>query len=328
MQQVESTFTMAKTKAAQLPELPKVSIIVLNWNSYEVTRDCLLSLRSIDYSNREILLVDNGSFDCSGEQLAREFPEVRLLRNRENLGFTGGNNVAICDALERGTDYLLLLNNDTVVDRSFLSELIRAGENDPQIGLLNPKIYYFQPPDRIWYAGGVSKPGRVFPIHVGLRESDNGSYNQPREVSFLTGCALLVKAGVVRRIGLLDEIFFMNFEDADWSVRALQAGFKGFYVPSAIVWHRDAYVTRTNLGSHARDFYTMRNTILFARKHAKAHHWPMFVISVSKYLLYRTVVGICKADIKSVRALYSGIWNGCSTRIPVQSSVHSIPWTA
>jgi len=303
---------------------PKVSIIILNWNSYEVTRDCLASLEKIDYPNREVVLVDNGSVDGSADRLAREFPSARMIRNGKNLGFTGGNNVAIRDVLERGTGYLLLLNNDTVVAPNFLSELVRVAESDPRIGLLNPKIYYFEPADTIWYAGGIRKPWRVFPKHLGLRKRDDGSYNQTREVSFITGCALLIKAEVVRQIGELDEIFFLTFEDADWSMRASQAGFKQFYVPASVIWHKDSYVTTRSLGYAGRNFYTMRNTILFARKYLKGPYWPLFMISVGKYVMYRTVVDLVQGDVKTVRALYHGLWNGCSTRItPGPAGMHS-----
>jgi GT2 family glycosyltransferase len=301
-----------------MPGLPRVSIIILNWNSYEVTRDCLLSMRTLNYLNRDITLVDNGSVDGSGERLAGEFPEVRLIKNQENLGFAGGNNVAIRDALSRGADYLLLLNNDTIVQPDFLCELVRAGESDPKIGLLNPKIYYFDPPDRIWYAGGINKPGRVFPVHIGLRERDNGEYNQAKEVSFITGCALLIKAEVVRKIGLMDETFFLSFEDADWCVRARQAGFRGFYVPSSVIWHRDAFDTERNFGSK-RGFFIMRNSVVFARKHAKIKDWPRFVLSVGKYLIVRTVIDLYKGDSKRVASLYRGIWSGSWARIPADN---------
>ena len=298
------------------PGSPKVSIIILNWNSYEVTSDCLASLEKIDFPNREVVLVDNGSVDGSADRLAREFPAVRLIRNERNLGFAGGNNVGMRDALERRPDYLLLLNNDTVVAPNFLSELVRVAESDTQIGLLNPKIYYFEPPDRIWYAGGIRKPWRVFPVHLGLRQRDDGSYNQTREVSFITGCALLIKAAVVRQIGLLDEVFFLSFEDADWSVRASQAGFKQYYVPASVIWHKDSYDTTRNLGHAGKNFHTMRNAVLFARKYIESRYLPLFVVSVGKYVAYRTVAGLVRGDVKTVTALYHGLWTGCATRIP------------
>jgi GT2 family glycosyltransferase len=296
-------------------EAPKVSIIMLNWNSYQMTRDCLLSLRKIEYPTFEVILVDNGSVDSSAEQLSREFPEIELIRNPRNLGFAGGNNVGMRKALGRGTDYLLLLNNDTIVASNFLRELVRVGESDPSIGMLNPKIYFFEPADRLWYGGGICRPWRVFPIHLGLRKHDDGSYDQTREVSFATGCALLIKAGVVRRIGLLDEAFFLSFEDADWSMRASRAGFKQFYVPGSVIWHKDSYDTTRNLGHAGKNFHTMRNSVLFARKYIEAPYWPLFMLSVGKYVIYRTLADLARGEVKRVTALYRGLWSGCRTRI-------------
>jgi GT2 family glycosyltransferase len=298
---------------------PRVSFVILNWNSHDVTRDCLLSLRKLAYPNFEVLLVDNGSIDSSADQLAQEFPEIRVLRNDQNLGFTGGNNVGMRDALARGTDYLLLLNNDTLVAPDFLAEMVQVAESDSRIGMVNPKIYYLEPARTLWYAGGEYVPWRTFPRHFGLRQLDDGSYDRMREVSFATGCALLIKAGLAREIGLLDDIFFLSFEDVDWSVRALAAGYKAVYVPTAVVWHRDSYVTVKNLGFARREFYNMRNTVLCARKHMPIYHLPRFAFSLATYVGYVTLRSLMAADWRRAAALYRGVWNGCWTTIPKSS---------
>lgn len=185
----------------------KVFIIVLNWNGYEVTRDCLESLQKVAYANFKVIVVDNGSIDSSPERLRKEFRGLTVIENRKNLGFTGGNNVGIRYALEHGTDYILLLNNDTVVAPTFLSELVGVAESDERIGILNPKIYYFDLPETIWYAGGTFSMLRGFARHIGHRQVDKPRYNKRREVTFVSGCAFFVKAGVVRQVGLLDEHF-------------------------------------------------------------------------------------------------------------------------
>ncbi len=318
-----SPHLASNSQAAKLPGELRVAIIILNLNSYEVTRDCLLSLRKLEYSNLEVLLVDNGSSDSSGEHLAREFSELRFIRNDTNLGFAGGNNTGIRDALSRGPDYLLLLNNDTVVAPSFLRELVRVGERDVKIGILNPKIYFFESADRIWYAGGIHKPGWSFPKTIGVHERDVGKYDQTREISFATGCALLIKSEVVRQIGLLDEIYFLGFEDLDWCVRALQAGFKAVYVPAAVVWHKDSYDTKKNLGKPEKDFYSIRNSIFFARKHMPTRYWPLFFFSLARYLAYRTAGYLIRVELKRVKALYSGLWSGCCTKVSVGKNAYS-----
>jgi GT2 family glycosyltransferase len=304
---------------------PKVSIIILTWKSYEVTRDCLLSLRSLEYSNFEIVLVDNASGDGSTEKLVREFPELLLIKNEINLGFPGGNNVAIRQVLKRGTDYLLLLNNDTVVAPDFLTEMVRVAERKPEIGMVNPKIYYFEPADRIWYAGGSHKLWWGFARMRGVNQRDEGRYNKIEEVSFITGCACLVKASVVRKIGLLDEIFFLGFEDLDWSVRALNAGFKAFYVPSSVIWHKASYDTKRNLGKPVKDFYSTRNCLLFARKHLPLYQWPLFLLSLSRWVAYRTAGYLLRTEFRRVTALYRGIWSGCVTEVADGNTGKSTP---
>ena len=297
------------------PAIPKVAIITLTWNSYEVTRDCLLTLRKVDYPNFEITVVDNGSTDRSWERLGREFPDARRIYNPTNLGFAGGNNVAIRDVLARDPSYLLLLNNDTLVAPNFLSEMIRAAEANPAIGLVNPKILYDKPADRIWYAGGSYRRGWSFAKHFGANRTDKGKYNRAREVSFVTGCALLVQAELVRKIGLLDEAFFLGFEDLDWCVRARDAGFKAVYVPSAVVWHRTGWVTENNLGKPLKDFYYVKNSVLLARKHLQPRHWPFYLLSITRFLAYRTAGYMVRVEPKRVAAMFRGLWSGWATQI-------------
>ncbi|MBZ5523544.1 MAG: glycosyltransferase [Acidobacteriia bacterium] len=305
-------------KMAGRPSAPV--IIILNWNSYEVTLECLLSLRKMDYRNFEVVVVDNGSVDSSAEKLAESVPEIRLIRNSENLGFAGGCNVGMRDALARGVDYVLLLNNDTVVAADFLSQLVCVAESDAKIGVLNPKMYFFDRPDRLNYAGGVHKLFRLFPKVIGLRERDDGQYDQIREVSFLSGCALLMKAEVVRRIGVLEEVYFHFYEDIEWSLRAIQAGFKGVYVPKAVLWHKEHYVTDKNHGNGFIEFYLARNNIIFARKHVPLRLWPCKMPFFGAWMIYRTLTFTFRLDWRKVASLYRGFWSGCVTRLPEEDT--------
>jgi GT2 family glycosyltransferase len=294
---------------------PRVCIIVLTWKNYDFTHDCLCSLRKIDYPNIEVVLVDNGSCDGSAERLASEFTEVRLITNERNLGFPAGNNVAIRDAMVRNPDYFLLLNNDTLVARDFLSKLVEVAESDEKIGIVNPKILYFEPDDRIWFAGGFYKPWWSTGKVRGQNRRDLGKYNETREVSFITGCACLIKAEVVRKIGLLDEVFFLGFEDLDWTLRAMRAGFRAFYVGSSVIWHKASYDTKKNFGKPIMDFYRTRNSLLIARKHIPFRYWPGFLLSLGKYVVYRSVGYLLRAEPKRIRELYRGLWGGCITKI-------------
>lgn len=295
---------------------PKISIIILNWNSFDVTLDCLESLRKMEYRNFEVVFVDNGSADGSADKLEQSAPEAKVIRNPVNLGFTGGNNAGMQDALTRDPDYLLLLNNDTIVAPDFLSQLVRAAESDPKIGILNPKIYYFEPSNRIWQAGGVHKPWWSSAKQVGCKKVDNGDYDEAREVSFVTGCALLIKSAIVRQVGLLDDQYFLGWEDLDWTVRVMQAGFKAYYVPQSKIWHRESFDTKKNGGKKLRDYYGIRNSVLFARKHMPARwYWPLYWMSMARRMAYMTGGYLLKADPARIKAIYEGLWSGCSTRL-------------
>jgi len=299
---------------------PRVSIIILNWNSYQVTLDCLLSLQKIDYANFEIVLVDNGSVDVSPEELLANAPEIRLIRNATNLGFAGGCNVGIRDALHRGTDYVLLLNNDTIVAPDFLSQLVRVAESDEKIGAVSPKILFFDHPDRLNYARGEQRQWRLFPKVFGLRQLDDGSYDKIREVSFLTGCAFLIKAEVVRKIGVMEQIYFHFYEDIEWSLRVLKAGYKTFYVPAAKIWHKEHYVTDRNQGDGFIEFHLARANMIFARKHVPLKLWAFKMPFFGAWMIYRTLVFSSRRDWQKVLALYKGFWAGCVTKLPEEDT--------
>jgi GT2 family glycosyltransferase len=295
---------------------PHVSIVILNWNSYQVTLDCLLSLRKMDYRNFEVVLVDNGSIDGSPEKLLENVPEIRLIRNATNLGFAGGCNVAIREALRRGTDYVLLLNNDTIVAPDFLSQLVRVAESDEKIGAVSPKVLFFDHPDRLNYAGGEHQRWRLFPKVFGLRQLDDGRYDKIREVSFLTGCAFLIKAEVVRNIGVMEEIYFHFYEDIEWSLRVLKAGYKTYYVPTAKIWHKEHYVTDLNQGNGFIEFHLARANVIFARRHVPLKLWPFKMPFFGAWMVYRTMVYSSRRDWQKVLSLYKGFWSGCVLRLP------------
>lgn len=298
---------------------PRVSIVILNWNSFEVTLACLLSLRKIDYPNFEMVVVDNGSVDGSPAKLLENVPEIRLIRNPANLGFAGGCNVGMRDALRRGTDYILLLNNDTIVAPDFLSQLVRVAEPDEKIGAVSPKVLFFDHPDRLNYAGGDHTLWRLFPKVSGLRQLDEGRYDKLREVSFLTGCAFLIKAGVVRKIGVMEEIYFHFYEDIEWSLRTVQAGFKALYVPAAKIWHKEHYVTDKNKGNGFIEFSLARASMIYARKHVPLKLWPFKMSFLGAWMIYRTLEFLFRWDWQKILSLYKGFWAGCVTRLPEEN---------
>jgi len=243
---------------------PEVAIIILNWNSGLHTRDCLASLAQLDYGAYWPLVVDNGSTDDSLQRVREAFPEVPILENGRNLGFTGGNNIGLRWALERGADYMLLLNDDTEVAPDFLRQLVEAAEADPAVGMAGPTIRYFHEPEVIWSAGGEIDCRRGQTRMLGLSERDTGQFGLvPRDVDFVTGCALLARRRVLEEVGLLDERFFAYYEEAEWCVRAVRKGYRVIHVPTAIVWHKMQIEERDDTPQVI--YFMSRNRLLFIR---------------------------------------------------------------
>ncbi len=253
---------------------PKVSIILLNYNNEHFTIDCLKSLEKVTYPNIESIVVDNGSkAESLNAVKAAASSNVIILESQKNLGFTGGNNFGLKYALEHAADYIILLNNDTIVAPDMFDILIDTMEKDPSIGVAGPKIYYYDAPKLIWSVGGNINWNNCNTSMLGLNEEDKGQYGEvPRQTDFVTGCALLARREVWEKIGGLDENFFIYYEETEWCVRATRAGYKIAYVPTALMWHKiglDARATTPRVY-----YYMTRNRLLFARKtHAGLKSW-------------------------------------------------------
>lgn len=244
---------------------PAISVLLLNWNQTELTLACLRSLARLDYPAAEIILIDNGSAEDSLEQIESEFPGVILIRNDRNLGYTGGNNIGIRRALVAGSDYIMLLNNDTEVAPDVLRILVDVAESDPSIGIVGPLILYYDDPTRIWSAGGAIDPRTARAVSLGEGEPDDGGL-VPTQVDYVSGCALLIKRSVVEQVGLLDDRMFIYYEETDWCARAREAGYQIQLVPQAKVWHKIRIQTRA---VSRRYIYLMtRNRLLYLRNRA------------------------------------------------------------
>lgn len=275
---------------------PSVAIIIVNWNSYGDTSQCLESLKLLEYPNSQIIVVDNGSEDGSGEKLATEFPDIIFLKNQENLGFTGGNNAGIQYALENGSDYLLLLNNDTVVTPSFLTPLIHLLEVNESIGAVQPKIMFNHDRNIIWNAGGKFNSFITKTTTVGENEIDQGQFDESKETDWITGCCFLVRSSVIKVIGLLDQRFFIYHEDVDWSLKIKNEGLKMFYEPKSVIYHATG-MSDKNHGDHNEGnvspfshYMGVKNHLFLVRRYAQGINllgsWSYQFIKLSGYLVY------------------------------------------
>lgn len=244
---------------------PAVSIIVLNYNGREDTMACLRSLEHLTYSRASVILVDNASADGTAEAVRGTFPNVTVIESGGNLGFTGGNNVAIRYALEHGADYVMLLNNDTIVAPDFLNVMVEVMEQDQTIGVTGPMIYYHNNPETIWTAGGSIDWKHGTTNMIGLNQMDVSQFGlSPMPADFVSGCALLARRSVWDKVGLLDDTFFMYYEETEWCVRASRAGYKIMVVPMAMIWHKISIEERA--ASPLTYYYMVRNRLLFLKK--------------------------------------------------------------
>ncbi len=265
-----------------------VYVIILNWNNWKDTIECVESCLKLTYSNFRILIVDNGSTDNSESILRRRFPGMECIQTGSNLGFAGGNNVGICHALEKGADYVWLLNNDTIIDPDSLSELIRAAKRDERVGIVGSKIYYYDEPNKIWFAGGIWDKSRSFTTHRGMGEEDAGQFDEVCAVGFITGCSLLAKASMIREIGTMSEDYFLYWEDVDWNARAARHNWKILFVPGSRVWHKvsSSITDRSRLQS----YYFMRGGLLFFQRHAP-RQLVIFLLRVMSFAVSRYRAG-------------------------------------
>ncbi len=217
----------------------KVAVILINWNSYDLSRDTLNSLQKVTYMDLDVIVVDNGSTDGSGDRLEAEFPGVVMLKSSSNTGFTGGNNLGFQYALAQGYTYAMMLNNDVEVESDFLEPLVYALDENKGLGAVQPLIYFHHDKEVIWNAGSVrnSWTGETITLDYNVRDSGLERRWIRKNVDWLTGCAFMVRTDVLKQIGVLKEEFFIYYEDVDLSFRIRKAGFTLGYEPSSVIYH-------------------------------------------------------------------------------------------
>jgi GT2 family glycosyltransferase len=244
--------------------LPRVSLIVLNWNGRQFLEQSLPALLELDYPDFSVQLIDNASTDDSVAFVRERFPQVEVFCSQRNLGFAAGNNVAL---RRIGSEIAVLVNPDVVVSRDWLQKLVAPMRQNEAIGIAGCKLYY-PSGRRIQHAGGYITYPQALPGHYGLNEEDKGQYDTLRDVDYVIGAALAVKREVLDEIGLLDEGYFLFFEDADWCLRARRAGYRVVYVPEATAVHVESVVTDKGSEVYLQHMHTSRWRFLLK------HHAP------------------------------------------------------
>ncbi len=263
---------------------PKVSIIILNWNGLEDTLECLYSLSKIDYDNFEVILVDNNSSGNDVEIIKEKYGDLitSLIVNDKNLGFSGGNNEGIKAAIQNGADYVMLLNNDTVVEADFLSVLVDKVNYTENIGILTPMIKFFSAKDKIWSAGGSISKIKASGFTFGYNKPA-AKYSSDRLCAFASGCCMMIKREVIENVGLLDEDYFLYIEDTDFCHRTIDAQYKILYVGVSRIYHK-VFSTTSRDHKLLPLYYSIRNRLYFARKNLGFYFYISFVYIIVAFI--------------------------------------------
>jgi GT2 family glycosyltransferase len=297
----------------------RCAVIVLNYNGKHLLSACLDSLALQQNADLEVIIVDNNSSDGSAAFVAEKYPKVKFLALDKNYGFSGANNFALRDALARGFDFAMLLNNDTFADPHMVAEMIATMETDPRVAVVCPKIFFASRPDMIWYAGGGFNFWTGRTQHRGWKQIDRGQFDDKLDITQATGCAMMVRCSAMRKAGLLDEQFFMYAEDTDWSLRFAELGYLLRFAPKARVWHIDGATTVKLVGKGSeslRQFLSTRNMVFVARKHARWWQIPTYAIvfGISHVALF-TALRLWRRDFPALWAIYRGLFQGLQTRL-------------
>jgi GT2 family glycosyltransferase len=289
-------------------ESPLVGVVVITWNQCNDTLECLTSIFRMAYPRLFVVLVDNASTDGTGAAVATQFPQVECITNQTNRGFAAAVNQGIERAIKRDAEYLFVLNNDTVVDSMALHHLMQYATDDA-VGMLVPKIYYFAQPQMIWSVG-AGLNGLTFETRGDIRGvEDNGQWESVVERKHVTACALLLPRRVVEKIGVLDERFFYYYDDADFSLRVHEAGYRTLLVPQAKVWHKVAQASG-GVDTPYQRYWMGRSSVLYFRKHV--HSWRWLIVGPYRLgsAIKTTIRLLAHRRLAAIKAYWHGLYDG------------------
>lgn len=291
---------------------PLISIITVNYNQADVSCELLRSIKDNSYQNIEVFLVDNASKENPEAKVKANFPDVNVILSDKNLGFAGGNNLAIphCNG-----DYIFFVNNDAELTNGCIETLLEAFENNEDLGIISPKICYFptakdQKKDILQFVGATEINNLTARnTTIGELEEDDGQFKKLSPTPYIHGAAMMVSKEVIEKVGMMSEFFFLYYEELDWSERIKKAGYDIYVEPNAKIYHKESLSVGTD--SPLKTYYMNRNRILFMRRHRKS--WQIMLFSL--FLIFATIP---KNTIKfilarrwdNLKAFYKAIvWN-------------------
>ena len=264
----------------------RIAVILLNWNSYQHTANCIQSLKQSTPQDFDIILVDNGSADQSGSNLHQQFPFVKYIQSEDNKGFAGGNNLGFNYAIEHQYEYVLMLNNDVFVEPDFLDKLVNYMDAHPEVGAIQPKIFFNDNREKVWNGGSyfLSWFGWTYSKNYMRRESS--PQKQFQEVDWITGCALLTRTDIIKEIGFLNDHFFMYYEDVDFSFRIKSAGYKLIFHPNSIIYHiaggasKNLKKDKEGFVNPYMQYLNTRNHIWVLKSWTSWYKWPSTLLTL------------------------------------------------
>lgn len=274
------------------------SIIILNWNGKKTTEECLNSLMPQLNKNFETILVDSASTDGSAKYLRRKFPKLKIIQSKKNLGYAGGNNLGVKNA--KG-NYILILNNDVVLDKNFLKEIYK---NKNKADILGVKNYYYDKKDILWSVGSKINSLTMRASLIGNKEKDSGQYDKNFSPPQIVGSAMLINKKVIDKIGFLNDDYFAYCEETEWQTRALNNGFTVSWIPAAKLWHKVGFSTG-GARSPVSSYYLTRNRAYFIEKWAKYKliAWSYWTVEVIARICYGVLIGKKEFSVMTYRGV-------------------------
>lgn len=283
-----------------------VSVILVNYNGFQDTIECVESINNSNNREFRVIVVDNFSTDNSVVILREQQKRLGfiLIEAKENNGFSAGNNLGIRKALELGTDYIWLLNNDTIIDSSAIDNLLTGFDQCSSCGVTIGKILYEKQRDMIWYAGGSLNKKTARVQHWHYRESNTKNAGKTQDVTFATGCCIFMKADIINCVGFMDEDYFLYEEDADYSARIIDKGYRIKYIPQAVIYHKVG--ASTGEASPLSQYYSVRNKYRFIHKCIPRAYRIIAYVYTSLQLLHRIMKKQMNAQIvhKGLQAFF------------------------
>jgi GT2 family glycosyltransferase len=283
-------------------------VVIPSFNRADDLIACIDSLNIAGIKDEQIQVIDNHSQDKTAELLDTYHPKVNVKSLSENLGATGASNIGFELALAQGATHVLRLDSDTIVDPDFITPLIDAIQTSPDIGVVAPKIYYYDPPQKIWYAGADAHPFHFGAIYSQRNQEDSPMSCQARKVDYAWGAAMLIKAEVLQKTGVFDQDFFIYYEEIDFCLRVKKLGYSVWVVPEARVWHK--------VGSNANNSFTAyhwnRSKILLYRKHASSifHLFALVIYAFTYALISFILYGGESGNRGPLPSVIKGLWSG------------------